>query len=180
MKKIKINQIGFGSIEALLAILILVIVGFGGYYVYHNQRSDKSTHASTQTAKQTPTKADLSTASSNELIISEWGVKLTFKNADKVTYQLHSETQADGSHIAELMLKNSVTTISDCQDLQTALIQSSYGPASSTVHLINGHYYHIAGDPSPCTGPNGNENLAIDQQRTDMLTAVDKATIEAE
>ena len=42
----KTTQKGFGHIEALLIILILAVVGFGGYYVWHTQH-DKSAGQST-------------------------------------------------------------------------------------------------------------------------------------
>jgi len=34
----KINQSGFGAVEALLLILVLAVIGFAGFYVWHSQK----------------------------------------------------------------------------------------------------------------------------------------------
>ena len=41
------NQQGFAVIEGLLILLILAVVGFGGYYVYHTQHKTTTTNSST-------------------------------------------------------------------------------------------------------------------------------------
>lgn len=43
LKLMKKNQKGLALIETLLIILILVIIGFGGYYVWHSQKQSNST-----------------------------------------------------------------------------------------------------------------------------------------
>ena len=49
------NQNGIALIETLLIILILVIIGFGGYYVYHSQKQTKGTlNTATKTSASMP------------------------------------------------------------------------------------------------------------------------------
>jgi len=181
MNKLKNNNLGFGTIETLLSILIVVIIGFGGYYVYHTQKSGnapqpvKTTQNTKKPIQNTPTKSPVTNP--DTLVISEWGIKLNFQGADKVDYKLQS--QQDGSSAAVLSFKSSVTTIADCQDLQSALIRDSSGTASSTVHYVNGYYYHVAGDPSPCSDPNG-ENGSINQERVNVISALNNLSVEAE
>lgn len=54
MGKLK-DQAGFGAIEILLVVLILVIIGFGGYYVWHTQHTMTATQATTKTPVATKT-----------------------------------------------------------------------------------------------------------------------------
>lgn len=181
MNKLKNNNLGFGTIETLLSILIVVIIGFGGYYVYHTQKSSsasqsvKTTQNTKKSTQNTPTKSPATNP--DILVISEWGVKLNFQGADKVTYNI--QTQSNGATVAALFFKNSVTTVFDCQDLQSALIRDSTGTASSTAHYVNGYYYHVAGDPSPCSDPNG-ENGSINQERVNVISAINNLSVEAE
>jgi len=44
---IKKSQAGFTLVEALIIILILVVVGFGGYYIWQAQQKPSSTSATT-------------------------------------------------------------------------------------------------------------------------------------
>lgn len=57
MMKISTNDKGFTLAETLLAILILTVIGLGGYYVWHNQHksSAKKTISSTSSNKSTTT-----------------------------------------------------------------------------------------------------------------------------
>jgi len=57
------NQKGFTAVEGLLIILILAVVGFGGYYVYHTNHKTKAA-VSTTAAKE-------STASSNKSTVAK-------------------------------------------------------------------------------------------------------------
>jgi len=180
VNRLRNNNLGFGAIEALLAILIVVIIGFGGYYVYHSQKSSnvsppvKTTQNTEKSAQNTPVKAPATNP--DVLVISEWGIKLDFQGADKVDYKLQS--QQDGSSAAVLSLKDTVTAIADCQDLQVALLREGTGPASNSVHYVNGYYYHVAGDPSPCSDPNG-ENGSVNQERVNVISALNNLSIEA-
>ena len=77
MNKISKSENGFGAVEILLLVLILVVVGFGGYYVWYTQHktnADKTTtNSSVNPAKSAPSKTTVSTpvapaASDNDLI----------------------------------------------------------------------------------------------------------------
>jgi hypothetical protein len=116
------------------------------------------------------------TVASNILNISEWGVGLTLADAYKVNYTI-SNSQ-DRSKAAAFSLKSSVTSIADCQDLQVALLRTSTGPASDSVHQVGNYYYHIAGDPAPCSDPNG-DNGSINQERNKIILELESSTVAA-
>jgi len=50
MKKLNRDQAGFSAVETILIIVIVAIVGFVGWFVYHSkQNSDKALDAATST-----------------------------------------------------------------------------------------------------------------------------------
>lgn len=54
----KLNNNGFGAIEALLIVIAIAIVGFVGYYVYHaNQTTNKVYNQASNEAQSNPAKA---------------------------------------------------------------------------------------------------------------------------
>jgi hypothetical protein len=54
----KLASKGFGAIETLVVIAIITLVGFGGYFVWHNHQGKKTTNATkSQTSDTTKTKA---------------------------------------------------------------------------------------------------------------------------
>ena len=67
----KSSQKGFTVVETLLVTLVFAMVGFGGYYVWHNQQNN-----STEPANTTQTDSSLSSSTQNYLIIKEWGVRM--------------------------------------------------------------------------------------------------------
>jgi Tfp pilus assembly protein PilV len=175
MDKIFKNEKGFSGVEVLLAVLVLALIGFGGYYVWHAQHTTNTNNTSKASSRQKtnppPHASTEPSTTPNMLDISEWGVRLTFADADKVSYTI-SNNQAAFS------LKSSVTSIADCQDLQSALLRTSTGPASSSVHKVDNYYYHIAGDPAPCSDPNG-DNGSINQQRNKIILELNSSTVTA-
>ncbi len=55
MKPHSKNESGFTAVEGLLIILVLAIIGFGGYYVWHTQHKAKPGVAVTTTKSTSPT-----------------------------------------------------------------------------------------------------------------------------
>lgn len=100
MKK---TQKGFALIEGLLIILILVIIGFGGYYVWNSQ---KQTNKTLDTAASTSQKAASSEAANKPgqmyLTIKEWGVRLPYSGDDIYTYKINP----DNPKLASVISKN--------------------------------------------------------------------------
>jgi prepilin-type N-terminal cleavage/methylation domain-containing protein len=72
------NQQGFGIIEMLLVIILLSLVGFIGYYVYHANNKATDTYDQTTNASSAQPIANKPSASSPQdyLAIQQWGVKL--------------------------------------------------------------------------------------------------------
>lgn len=83
------NQKGFTAVEALLTILILAVIGFGGYYVYHTNHKTKIVSSSTTVAKTSTAPKPISAASSKPtqkyITISVWGVRVPYSSSDTLS-----------------------------------------------------------------------------------------------
>ena len=75
------NQKGFTTVEGLLILVIVAIIGGTGYYVYHSQKQtdktlDSAANTSQSAVNQKTTAAKTTqAASTGYLVIKEWGVK---------------------------------------------------------------------------------------------------------
>lgn len=80
----KSQQKGFTVIEGLLAALVVVVLIFGGYYVWRSQKGTKSSTSTSTASTKAPSSPASSTAPATSntattqkyLTISEWGVKM--------------------------------------------------------------------------------------------------------
>lgn len=76
------NQKGFSAVILLLALVLVAIVSFTGYYVWNTQSNKKTNSQQTKTAddsvakKQTDTTATKPADTTKYLVIKEWGVKI--------------------------------------------------------------------------------------------------------
>lgn len=60
------NQKGFGVIESLIVVTVLAVIGFGGYYIYsQNKDQEKSATASTDEVSQTKNEINAETESAS-------------------------------------------------------------------------------------------------------------------
>lgn len=91
MKK---TQSGFALVESLLIILILVIIGFGGYYVWHSQQQTNKTLSTAASTSQKAASTEASNASAQKyLTIKEWGIKFTAdKNSQDAYFEFDDDT----------------------------------------------------------------------------------------
>jgi prepilin-type N-terminal cleavage/methylation domain-containing protein len=82
-----LNKKGFTAIETMLAVIMVAIIAFVGYYVYHAQsQSNKTLASATQVASSSPAQGSTKQASTTTvkyLDIKELGVK--FQLSDKIS-----------------------------------------------------------------------------------------------
>lgn len=81
---LQINQRGFGVIEVVGVIVILGLIGGGGYYVYQNQKDDspkaQSTTIHTQKQSATPSRTEAKPQTEDEKILAAVGCKTSDKD----------------------------------------------------------------------------------------------------
>lgn len=197
------KQKGFALLETLLITLILAVVSFGGYYVWHRHEAKTKVDSYAACAKQPKaiiqqsypavcrfggksftesvksgaapnSTQSSSSAAQNYLTIKEWGVNLTFKDADKVTYELGdvvSDPIYGKSQNAELFL---ATAPGDCKDTGFGLAKSwqPSGTGVGEVHLGD-YYYQVGGASGTCNDDPSGENGAFNKLRAAIVNELD-------
>jgi len=83
----KRDQKGFGAVEGMLLVIIVLLVGFIGYYVYHTKNNTNSSYNNAASANNsTPA------TNSSLLKIPELGIQLSLPTELKgLTYQKHGD-----------------------------------------------------------------------------------------
>jgi hypothetical protein len=74
----KRNQKGFGAVEGLLFLILLSILGFTGYYVYHTSKNTNSTY---NNAAKASNSTQQPTSSPNKFVFKELGVQVQLPSA---------------------------------------------------------------------------------------------------
>lgn len=157
MKK-QLDQNGFSAVMAILIVIIIGLIGFTGWYVYNsNQNNNKVIK---NTGSYTPPKTSVAS-----LEINEWGVKVVFKDADKVTYTLSEDKNS-----ASLSLKDEVTNIAECKPLSVAIERGTSKNEERSRNVKFGNYYYwVSGGPGACLSPT-DPNKSIDQLRSEITS----------
>lgn len=89
-----LNKKGFTAIEAMLAVVMVAIIAFVGYYVYHTQsQSNKTLASATQVANSSPAKGSTKkvttttpTSTQKYFIINEWGIRAPYSGILTLQY----------------------------------------------------------------------------------------------
>jgi prepilin-type N-terminal cleavage/methylation domain-containing protein len=160
------KQAGFTIVEVLLVLILLAIVGFTGYYVWHSQKKTDETLTTTNNTAQTATPKQ-STVTDNQkyLAITEWGVKIPLAAdiSDAYYIQQHdinavylSLTNYKGTDCAADNVSLGLIqrfTAADKDDDGNALV-SDYPAAIK----IGNNYYQYQHPQAACDGGGGVDN----------------------
>lgn len=108
MSRLKLTQKGFSAIEVLLFLILLSIIGFTGYYVYHaNQKTNDTYSASTDSANGASKKSTAKNKATEES-------KLAVADAAGLqTYLIKTCSSADGAAINAMFANDNPTVDSD-------------------------------------------------------------------
>jgi hypothetical protein len=124
----KINQKGFGAVEGLLVLILISILGFTGYYVYHSQKSSDSSYKNAaNVSSSTPTS---SANASKKFVFKELGVE--FDSPDLLKGLAYQNT--DG--FLYLYDDSYINALEKCSDYKTGDI----GGGFAAVSKIAGQY----------------------------------------
>jgi Tfp pilus assembly protein PilV len=86
------GQWGFTVVEALLIVLVLSVISFGGYFVWHTQNiasKDTTSDQPLATKSSTNTKANTADTNAGYFVIKEWGVRAKYNGSLHLTYKLN-------------------------------------------------------------------------------------------
>lgn len=167
-------QKGSSVVEGLLILVIVGLLGFAGGKVWHSKNSTNQISSNAASSQAEPSKAVKKTATSatlsqetstyaNYMDVKEWGIRLSFDDADKVTYKIVTENS--GTQFASLYLKDSVTTVEICRALGVGLSRDTKNSDGDNNIKIGNYYYHLGGGPGACEGYQSGLNSSINQLR---------------
>src|SRR6266513_2682800 len=170
------KQSGFGTIETILIVATVIIISFTGWYLLRGYLKPQAPRAA-QTVQYQPNMATSTTsttgsqhpgalAATGHVAIPEWGTKISFADADKVTYKI-STADAEGQSLL-LYLKDSVAKV--CQSLGVGFSRLSTKPDGNNVTKVGDYYYQLGGSPSTCYDDPGGPNGAINQLRKKIIS----------
>jgi len=161
------KQQGFAVLEALLILIVLGILGFTGWFVYHSKQATDKTLASTGNSSVGTSKVPVSSKTSTKpvppssqtyLAITEWGVKLQTSSSDQIIYMKDSASQSDSmvftTKKAEAiggyctLAKDGLGTVTRYAQAQT--FTASPPESLNSGKPINGYYYYFSHPQSQC------------------------------
>ena len=197
MNKTLKNQKGFALVEGLLIILILAVIGFGGYYVWHSQH--KTTTATTTATSSKKASASAQKTSDNATVkIPEMGVELTVPDTlSDITYNYSVNDPAGGTPLAGDTFADLSTDILDGIDSGCVANSSSDTAAGTALGSIvkgtgqgekgedftilkqfNGYYIAYA-EPQAACGSNSSNDGVVESELNTLLKALPNITVTA-
>jgi hypothetical protein len=148
------KQKGFSAVVLLLGLLLIVAVGFTGYYVWNTQNNNKDNSKEVAPAAATKQESNQETPApvkeeQKYLVIKEWGVKIPVD--DNYTYK-YSIYDSNGFTYMRLTADEITKEAPGCDVFSLSRYQEKLGtdgaspPALLSENKINGYYYY--GQPS--------------------------------
>jgi Tfp pilus assembly protein PilV len=138
------EEAGFSAIEILLSLIIVILITFVGYYVYHTQKAANATYKAVAiTANQAapPTVSKSKAAGKDNLnapsylVIKEWGVKLALSTAIKDAQYSFSNSGTTNMNSATLGTTSLTKLSANCSPSATSL--GAIARQSTAVHDAN-------------------------------------------
>lgn len=180
------DEAGFSAVEGLLVLIIVLLVGFIGYYVWHtNKQANSSYNSASKVAESTPaTKKSTPAPATDYLKIPEFGVEISLTANTKDAYytirsddpavadlSTHSLTALDAECAASA---SSTAAVSYFTDPNAQIMTGTYAQRYPNAAHIGDRYFYIEPGNGPCSGKSNVEALQL-TQRDDFSKATIKA-----
>lgn len=190
------NQSGFTVVEVILVLILVAILGFTGYYVWHSQKKadDKKPVSTTSQPSSTSTKPVAAKSNQDFLVVKEWGVKIPLSANLVGAYYLR---QSGLPNVAYLSVNSYKGT--NCAADQTSLGAINRFTATAkdddgntmlsdfpTAVKVASYYYVYQHPQAGCDGQTSNSTATFDESAaatasalmTEFKSAVDKIQAE--
>lgn len=160
------NEAGFGAIEGLIIVVVVVLIGAAGWFVMSRHKTTKPTATITSTTK-TPATSDTTSNSTTDgstkyLTIKEWGVKFALTTA---TADAYYDTKTNSSIDSMSLRSHSLDTEADCttspqsvatlfrvpKDAMDDMIPGKKYSETQDGKTIGDYFYFISGAQYNCT-----------------------------
>lgn len=180
----KLNQNGFSAVEAILILIILGILGFTGWFVYHSQNAADKTYSSTDTSTapkptkttaKTPTKPKAEAPAQSYLTFTEWGVKLPLSGA-LADARYEDITSAYSFPYSTMQVIVPATVTDTCKGAVVGWIQrvpDNVSQALDMAHTHLGSYNYDYLYPQDCTVNQNTGASALFQQAVQKIASAD-------
>jgi Tfp pilus assembly protein PilV len=175
MNKINNNQKGFTIVEALLIILILAVIGFGGYYVYHTNNKTKSASASTTAAKTSTANSTKSTVATAANPYSGWKTYTT--KYEKITFQYPSNWTLKDNSLTMAEVNDDMAPVNCTLNSGTDVVLLT-SPSGSTLGMATGQECHSGAQEgtyvgfTPISVLGGSDYIAYETSPTDSSSVI--------
>lgn len=193
MQHKKQNEAGFSAVEGLLMAIVVLLIVFIGYYVYHTQKQTNNTLTSAaKTSQNTPmvsskaktSKTSTTNSSQGYFVIKEWGVRAKYSGNLTLEYTYNSKNNEADFNSAQLKASNP----SQCTDglegggavFRYAPADHVYGadegndlgsaskffadPSMTNFKHLGNYYYWYVGPQSSCS-----DNFALSSQTNNAV-----------
>lgn len=153
----KMNQKGFGAMEGLLVVIVVVLIGGIGWYVFSKSKTDKTP----QTAQTITPDNQVSeqVIAEDYLNIPELGVKLKTKHANKLSYVVKAQSgtlarsdNQESDTVVVFSFKPEFVVADDCKPgVELYRLKSGANPSGDYFKQVGSRYYVFDGGPGNCS-----------------------------
>ena len=181
MKKL---QKGFSTIEILLVLILITLIGGVGYFVFSKQNEKSNDTATTteitneQSNKKdevvsTDTQPDANT-NDGYLVINEWGVKIKNTESSKIAYKVVNESMSDkkgdkyNSKVILSIKPEYLKQVKEC-NIGVEMYRYPTKPSLGNNIQVGASYYGIIGTPTNCTNNESDSDTILQKSILNQL-----------
>lgn len=200
MNKIQKDELGFSAIEFVMLLIIIILIGTVGYFVYKNHNQTVKDVSLTKTVKSTTTNPTTTSSSTETSLIKipEMSIALTVPSSlSDITYHYSvndpvGNTPVSGETFADLStsaldsldtgcVANSSNDTANGTALGTIVKgdgKGEQGPNFTILKQFSGYYVAYAQPQSPCPTSSGNDK-EFESIYGNFLSSLPKITVTA-
>ncbi len=137
----KLSSKGFGAVEVLVALVVIAVIGFGGYFVWHNHQTKKTDNTKSQTStKQTDNNPTTTTVST-----TDGKASVTLPNTWHVVGDKQIISVNTNTHLCDKYNPSNCSAIAPCldtDDTMPCIYEADFQPKS--FDSTTGQKWHLS------------------------------------
>jgi hypothetical protein len=164
------TNLGFSIVETLLILVVVGILGFTGWYIYHTKQVSNKDYAAaantstptykkkaTTSTKSQTTSSTTTTSSQSQsgyLVISQWDVKVKMSDAADLTYSYSGQagSSSNGTYDSSVtpVIEPSLLQNKSCKFAVTMFRTTQDMSTNPNAVKVGSYYYFEDGSPASC------------------------------